>query len=325
MEPQVLRDMPLAEYHADRLTPEPSLSSTLARLVVGRSPLHAWTQSARLNPDYVSTDRKTFDIGRAAHTAVLGRGEAFAAIPEDLLATNGAASTKEAKAFIAECRESGITPLKAAEVEQIDIMATVLREALDEMHPAITLRPEDSEVAAFAIIDGVWCRALIDNAPADPALPLIDFKSTEDASPDACIRAVVNYGYDLQAAHYLDTWHAATGERRRFQFIFQEKAPPYEVGVVELYDGRHITDLTDPARAADWWDDASEKARDARYLWRRCLDTNRWPGYPRQVAVVGAPSYYRQKWSGRPNAPERPSPDAIAAALAAQAPERTTP
>ncbi len=305
-------------YHSDPMR-EPSLSSTLARLMIGQSPLHAWTASPRLNPNFEPKDTKVFDIGRGFHREVLGAGEEFLAIPEVLLAKNGAASTTEAKAFIEECRAAGITPVKAAEAAEIKAMADSARRCLESM--SMEIDPAHSEIAVLAEIDDVMCRALIDNIPVNKPY-LVDLKSTTDASPDACVRAVVNYGLDLQIAHYLDCHYAATGERRTMRLVFVEKAPPYEVGVVELYDGRHIADLTDPARDADWMQDAHEKARDARYLWRRCLDANRWPGYPRQVAVVGAPAFHRQKWAGRPAIPEKPSREAIAAAHAAQAPER---
>ena len=312
-----LMHMPADTYHRDP-APAPSLSSTLARLIIGRSPLHAWTASPRLNPDWEPDDRKTFDIGRAAHRQILGAGGEYATIPEETLAANGAASTKEAKAFIADCREAGLTPLKAAEVEQIEALAVVASEKLASM--GITLDPDRSELAVLAEIDGVWCRAMIDNAPADPRLPLYDFKTTENASPEACMRAIMNYGYDVQAAHYLDTWKAATGEDRRFRFIFQEKAAPYEVCVVELHDA--------PDDEADWMLDARSKAREARRLWGECLQLRYWPGYPPRVAVVGAPAYYRQSWAdraiGQPVIKPKPTAAALAAAYAAQHPKGLT-
>ena len=75
-------------YHADP-SPRPSLSSTLARVILDQSPLHAWTRHPRLNPFYESEDRKTFDIGRAAHRAVLGAGGDYVAYPPEMLASNG--------------------------------------------------------------------------------------------------------------------------------------------------------------------------------------------------------------------------------------------
>lgn len=306
--------MDVDEYHRDP-APQPSLSSTLARLLLNRSPLHAWTACPRLNPDWEPTDKKTFDIGRAAHRCVLGAGSDYEMIPGELLASNGAASTKEAKSFIEQCRADGRTPLKPAEAEQVHAMARAVEDKLSAM--GIEFDRRRSEVAAMAEIDGVWCRAMFDNAPADPRLPIYDLKTTEDASPDACIRAVERYGYDVQAAHYLDVWEACTGERRNFRFVFVEKAPPYGTTVVQLHD--------DPSDEADWMADARSKAAEARRIWRECLEADEWPCYPPRVAVIGARGFYRQAWAdreiGMPVIPRKPSQQALDAARRMQAPE----
>lgn len=302
-----------AAYHRDP-APQPSLSSTIARLLLDRSPRHAWTASPRLNPDWQPTEKKTFDIGRAAHRMVLGQGDDFAEIPADLLGANGAANTKAAREFIEDCRARGITPLKADEVAQIAVMAEAVAEKLAAM--GIKFDRYRSEMAAIAQIDGVWCRAMVDNAPADPRLPLYDLKTTTDASPEACVRAVAAYGYDVQAAHYLATWKAATGEDRRFRFVFVEKEAPHEVSVVEL--------LNAPGDDADWMHDAHAKAAEARRIWGECLAADQWPGYPAQVALIGAPIWHRKKWedreTGMPVA-HKPTSQTIARAQAWQAPE----
>lgn len=269
-------------YHADP-APRPSLSSTIAKILLSQSPLHAWTASPRLNPDWEPKDSKTFDIGRAAHRAVLGAGADFIAIPDDLLASNGAASTKAAKEFIADARANGLTPLKSAEVAQIEAMRAKIAAKLVSLQ--IDLDPAHSEVVALAKIEGVHCRAMIDNAPADPRTPLYDFKTTTDASPEAAMRAIMNYGYDVQAAHYLDTWKAATGEDRLFRFIFQEKEAPYEVAVIEV--------------GPDSLAMARKKIARAREMWGNCLAADDWPGYPAGVHRIELPEFFHNKWLER--------------------------
>lgn len=269
-------------YHADPC-PTPSLSSGLARTLLARSPLHAWTASPRLNPGFVPVEKKTFDIGRAAHRAVLGKGGDFVAYPGDMLAKSGAASTKAAKEWAEEQRAEGRTPLKADEVDQIWAMAEAV--TLRLMEYGITLDPAHSEKVAVAEIGGVWCRAMVDNAAADPRIPLYDLKTTEDASPEAIMASVTRYGYDIQAAHYLDTWKAATGEIRKFRFIFVEKSAPHEVAVVEL-DGEAIAM-------------GYRKIARAREVWGNCAASNHWPGYPRGVIEVGLPAWHHERWLER--------------------------
>ncbi len=304
-----VHNIPGEVYHADP-APVPSLSSTLARLVINRSPLHAWTAHPRLNPDWEPKESKTFDIGRAAHRAVLGAGGDYVAYPEDLLASNGAASTKEAKAWAEEQRAAGRTPLKADDVDRVGNMANLCRHWLTDY--GITLDPARSELAALAEIDGCWTRCMVDNAPADPRLPLMDFKTCEDASPDAIVRHVEGYGYDVQAAHYLDVWKAATGEDRSFLFIFQEKEPPHAIAVVRL--------LNSAGHSGDWMEDAREKVHTARQSWANCLRNDHWPAYPPMILEIGARSFHRQKWQDT-QARSTASKSTIQAAAAWQKPE----
>jgi len=266
--------LPSALYHSDP-APEPSLSATLAKLMLRKSPRHAWFACRRLNPDWQPIEKKTFDIGRAAHRAVLGAGDDYVAIPFDLLASNGAASTKEAKAFIEATRAAGRVPLKDDEIANIEALRDVTGIRLAEH--GVTLDPERSELTAIVQIDGLWCRAMYDNVPADPTLPIYDFKTCEDATPEACLRAVLNYGYDVQAEHYRAVWKAATGEDRDFVFIFQEKSEPYEVTLVRLSGSfRHL---------------AERRAAKARAMWAECLKTGNWPGYPVGMNEIDPPAW----------------------------------
>ena len=312
--PAGIHDIPAEVYHADALRPEVTLSSTVARLIINRSPLHAWTAHPRLNPDHDPTERKTFDIGRAAHRAVLGKGGDYVAYPSEILASNGAASTKEAKAWARKQRASGRVPLKADECDQVGAIADAVNRRLTDM--GITLDPARSELTALAEVDGVWCRAMIDTAPLNPRLPLYDFKTTEDASFEAIVRSVMTYGYDAQAAFYQSTWKAATGEDRRFRFVFVEKAPPYEVAVIELLDAS--------ADVADWMGNARSKAQEARRIWGECLVANQWPGYPAKVGIIGAPGWHNDRWASReiglPVIPTKPTGEALSAAAKWQAP-----
>ncbi len=243
-------------YHADPC-PAPSLSASLAKLLLAQSPLHAWTACPRLNPDWEPVEKKTFDIGRAAHRAVLGAGGDYIAIPAEHLKKDGSINGNSAdfKDWSAAIRARGITPLKEAEIADIEAMGEKARAKLADM--GIIFDPARSELVATAEIEGVWCRSMLDNVPADPAAPIYDFKTCESAAPEACQRAVMNYGYDIQAEFYRQIWKAAIGEDRAFRFVFQEKTAPFEVCVIELGE--------------DTLTMARKKVTRAREIWRLCL------------------------------------------------------
>ena len=69
----------------------------------------------------------------------------------------------------------------------------------------------------------------------DGRLILADYKTCQSAEPDAIARAVVNFGYDSQAAWYRDlVIGLGLARSAPFLFVFQETAAPYLVHVVEL-------------------------------------------------------------------------------------------
>lgn len=263
-----------AQYHADP-APKPSLSATLGKILLKQSPRHAWFASPRLNPNWGPKDSAAFNIGRAAHRAVLGKGDEYVTIPDELLSANGAVGTKAAKEWVAAQYEAGRTPIKSEVADQVEAMANLCHLRLAECGTA--LDPARSEICAIAEIDGIWCRAMFDNVPVDPRAPIYDFKTCEDASPEACLRAIINYGYDFQAEHYRAVWKAATGEDRGFTFIFQEKDGPNEVCLIRL--GGSFEEI------------AQRRVARARAIWRKCITTNNWPGYPTGIHEVNPPAW----------------------------------
>ena len=128
----------------------------------------------------------------------------------------------------------------------------------------------------------VKCKARIDAVPrkADWWMDdcIIDIKTTTDASLKECQRSVYNFGYHIQAAHYL----AAT-DRQRFIFVVVEKAPPHCVAIYELDD------------------DALELGRaDREFLlgqWALCEaeeaagGPDAWPGFPEEIQELSLPGW----------------------------------
>src|SRR5437879_7147617 len=72
--PGIYRGISEAEYRADPC-PSPSLTQSLCKILIERSPHHAWTECPRLNPDFLADNDTKFDIGNVAHRIILGRGK----------------------------------------------------------------------------------------------------------------------------------------------------------------------------------------------------------------------------------------------------------
>jgi hypothetical protein len=259
-------DMPAEDYHA-----RPELSSSGARRLMPPS-CPALFRHEQLNG---RPENRAFDMGHAAHLAVLGSG------PELVVVEAENWRTKAAQAERDEAYAAGKVPLLVAEHEQVQAMADAIR-----AHPVASKLFDPARGTAEQSLfwrdskSGVRCRARLDFLP-DPTtgrMIVPDYKTTTSAEPKAIAKAVHKYGYHQQADWYTDGIYANDlAERVAFVFAFQEKTAPYLVTVVEL--------------GADfllWAAVLNDKARD---IFRRCTETKYWPGYSDEVELVSLPAY----------------------------------
>lgn len=244
--------MPDEIYHA-----RPELSSTGARTLLpefkGSPAKFIWEkQHPRAS--------RAFDIGHAVHAKVLGTGLQAVAYPEDLLASNGAASTKVAKEWAEEQRGLGFVPMKSVEVAVINRITDAV---LNNPDARKILEQPHRETSIFSTSpEGVPVRARFDIYGDTKAA---DLKTTADASPRGFNKHVVEYGYYVQEAFYRDVHLFETGaELESFSFIAVETSGPYHVAVYPL-DVMYL-------------EIGRKLAREARDTYQRCVETCTWPG-----------------------------------------------
>src|SRR5262252_290299 len=73
-------DLAHRDYFADPC-PKPSLTQSHVKLLLERSPKHAWYEHPRLNTDYKEEDDRTFDLGNTVHALIFGGGRELAVLP----------------------------------------------------------------------------------------------------------------------------------------------------------------------------------------------------------------------------------------------------
>jgi hypothetical protein len=267
-EPGMYDGIPEVIYHA-----LPGLSSTGIKRMLHAPALYRW------HADHPSPPKKTFDLGHAVHARVLGVGLPVAVIPEDLLAANGATSTKAAKAFVAEARAAGKTVLKPDEYAEVTAMADAVLGHPDAGPLLTDARPEVS-ILWDDPLTGVRCRGRLDYWH-ESANVAVDLKSARSADPQRFARHATEYGYPEQGAHYQTGTALLTGRGTapRFIHVLVEKEPPYLVSVVEL--------------DADFLAIAYDRVRYAIDLYADCCATGRWPGYGDGIHRIQPPAWYR--------------------------------
>lgn len=267
-------------YHADPCS-VPSLSASMAHLLLTTSPAHARQAHPKLNPEHERNEEAKFDVGTVAH-ALLLQGEDIAVIVDaDDWRTNAA---KEERDF---ARASGQIPLLAKHWEAVQAMVAAAREQLAEHDAAPALfndgKPEQTLIWEEPC--GITCRSRLDWL-RDDHTTIDDLKTTaRSANPEAYSRALFNVGGDVQAAFYLRGLKALTGADAEFRWVVVETAPPYALAVIS--PGPDVLAL------------AEAKVEWAVQLWKQGIETDSWPGYPRQVCYAELPPWEETRWMER--------------------------
>lgn len=182
-------------------------------------------------------------FGSAAHCALL-EPELFDL--EYAVAPRCDRRTKDGKALWADflALSEGKTVLTEEQGALCFEMASAVRN-----HPVASKLLEHCNIRESAIFwerEGVKKRALFD-AANDISGIIVDYKTTDDASPAGFIAACRKYGYHLQDGHYREAIET-NGLSAQMFFIMQEKQNPQVIGVYSI-DGFQAKELSNKAHA----------------------------------------------------------------------------
>ena len=272
----IFPSMSESEYHADP-APEPSLSSSIAKLLLDRSPLHAWTAHPRLNPAREPIENAAFDLGKVAHRLILGKGGEFRILHHDSYSTKAAREERDA------ARAEGVTPILAEQYDRAAAMCKAVDRQLARHEDTLFLNDsrEQIETSVLWRDGGIWCRCRPDWMPGElvHSSVVYDLKTTAtSARPEVFgTRQLWSMGYDLQAAWYLRGIKAVTGAECRFRFVVVEVDPPHALSVIEL-----------PPETLEL---AAHRCEQAIRLWKWCLSEDRWPGYSQRIEYAQMPTW----------------------------------
>lgn len=221
-----------------------------------KSPLHYW----HLVHDTPREDTAAMKFGRAVHCRLLEPVE-FSA--QYAVAPECDRRTKEGKAIWADLIASGKEVISAADMDSI--------RGMEREFPAHLIRDAQTEVPLYWVDPetGVECKGRLD---AITEGYVIDYKTTSNAATDAFMREALRYGYDLQAAMYLEAARANGYNPKGFIFIAQEKTAPYLVNV--LHAGEAFIDR-------GLW-----IMRDLLAKYKECRDSDSWPGYGENELIL---------------------------------------
>lgn len=234
----------------------------------------------RYRMDNPPEPKDIFDFGHAAHGLVLGKGMDIEVIQKT--AKDGTkADADDMKAVSARdhaeaIRATGKVPLLAKDWATVQEMAEALR--ANELAAALIADGEAEQKLFWTDEEtGVPLRSMLDyyRSGADRLL-VMDFKTAVSASPDRFKRSLIDYGYALQAAFYLEAVRAnGIAEDAAFLFIVQMKEPPYLVSIFQ------------PDEEA--LQVGTQLMRQAIAIYQGCTESGVWPGFTTGIEQISVP------------------------------------
>jgi hypothetical protein len=259
------------DYHSAP-APTVSLSHSVAKLLLTRSPLHALYAHPRLTPEPPKVDdpTKANDEGAILHKLILGRGEDIQVVEADEW------RTKAAREAAAAARAIQRVPVLAPRYRVLPRVAAAVSAQIRE-HPACEdfYGPGRSEATLLWRTGPLWMRALADRIPDHEGAPLFDLKTTGiSAAPEDFTRTQAAF-YSRGAAALLP------GPKREFRFIAFETAPPYAISVLTV--GESLMEI------------AEREIKRATIAWARGVSAGDWPGYTPDLIGVEAPVHLLAK------------------------------
>jgi len=108
---------------------------------------------------------------------------------------------------------------------------------------------------------------------------VVDIKTCEDARPDAVMRTIWNYRYDVQGAQYMEAHRATHGvaDMPPFTLIMIEKAAPHGLMVYEMDDlSLEVGEMS---------------RRSAINTYAACIESGSWPAYDEGIQSISLPAW----------------------------------
>jgi hypothetical protein len=288
--PDIYRDFDVTAYHADPC-PEPSLSQSLAKVLIDQSPLHAKFAHPRLTPPTPDDGEEKYvkaqAIGDAAHALMVGRGKELAIGQFD--SWRG----KDAQKFKTDAIAAGQTPILDEHYKQAHAVMSAGRAQLDAHQEADCFTAGAGEVALIWQEGPLWFRCLVDWLH-DDLLTVDDLKTSGmSVAPHVLGLRAADAGWEIQAAMIergLDVLDPKNAGRRKFRFIAQEQDEPHALNVMVMNE--------------HWLTMGRKKLQHAVDIWSACLLHDRWPGYPPFAVEPEYPGWIESRWLARELAAE---------------------
>lgn len=240
--------IPKGEYHLDPC-PSPSLSASLAKVLVARSPAHAWYLHPRGGGGKVEPT-EAMDRGTLLDSLLLGGDTEICPIPHDDYRTNAAKQLRD------HAIAHGKLPIIASKLGAAQEKADAIRAELAKRGIVFDGLNQQTIVWTEQTAAGsIFCRGRLDHFKPEIAT-FYDLKCVEDASPRAVARKMVDFGHHIQHRAYtrgLEQILPQLAGRIRGIYVYVEPEPPFECTIAHPSGAMRALGEFDWTRAAEKW------------------------------------------------------------------------
>ena len=250
--------------HEDYLEIDAASSSAL-KTIYTHSPAHYRCEKAQ---GFKPT--KAMQMGTAIHCGIL-EPELF----DDLVAVQPEVNkrTNAGKAEFAAFEAENEGKIILTEIEMLHVVRAIESVGKHAGAQALLTSGGRPELSLFWQDNRtrVHCKARFDFLRDD--MMAVDLKTTDDASPRAFARTIVNFEYPMQAAHYWSgAEHVFNESLRAWAWIAIERQPPYGVAVytcpanviaAAMYKVSTALDQYEQAKSSGWWESYTEEIHHA--------------------------------------------------------------
>lgn len=276
IQPVLVEGMPAKNYHSDPCG-IPSLSSSMAADFITKTPRHVWSNSRVLNPDFVEEESESMATGTLMHDLVLlGENSAELLDFEDF-------RKNEAKEARDKAIRMGKIPVLRKKWPPYEAMRKALfKQIAEHKDYPDALQGGLFEASLFWHEDGVNFRYRFDHVNFETGW-VDDYKTTGTSIEQWIKSHLFGGAKDVQCEMGTRGYLAYKGVKPKgFRYVVQETYAPYCMAIVML--DAHAEVL------------ASERLDWVATKWKRCLEKNIWPGYPKHTLAVNMPSWVESEW-----------------------------
>lgn len=282
--PQLLLDVKHLAYHQDQLGLDvPTLSRSVAEVLLSQSPAHARACHPKMGGTGGKVASKSMDKGTLLHDRFLGGGPEIVIVDAPDWRKRKEPAAGYTVADPGPVRDEAVAAGKLVMLPKEMAQRTKEEDSLRKLvlsHPAMANFDKMAKEAVIVWEDenGVVWRCRLDLALFSHG-EAWDLKFTENASDEAIDRAMRWGSHGLQCAVYQNAMDALTPElmgRNELHFLFAE------FGGISCRTAR-----PGPGKLKV----ADDQRRRASKIWKKCLETGEWPGYPTAELIVEATSF----------------------------------